>query len=285
MTIAPEVRAGEEGLVDAHAASRLGVYLRLLWQRRGYTLYVARAELRQRQITTVFGSFWHLLNPALSIGVYFLIFGLVLETDRGVGGTSEFLLFLTIGLFAFQFTQRSVTLGSTSVVLNRGLIQAIRFPRALLPGSTTLMESLAAIPTYVIIFVMAVAVGEPPSWRWLMLPVLFIWQGVFNLGAALVAARLTTHFRDAQQLLPFFFRLLIYGSGVLFSVDAYVTAGPQRALFVLNPMYGFIEISRWSVMGFPVDLDVVIASAVWTIVMLVGGFLWFRAAEHTYDRV
>lgn len=275
----------ENGLVDAHADSKIGVYLRRLWARRSYTWHVSQAELRQRQITTVFGSFWHLLNPALSIGVYFLIFGLVLETDRGVGSTGDFLLFLTVGLFVFQYTQRAVTLGSTSIVVNRGLVQAIRFPRALLPASTTLMELLAAIPTYGIMFIVGVAVGQPPSWQWLVLPVIVAWQTVFNFGAAMVAARLTSHFRDVQQLLPFFFRLLIYGSGVLFSVEAYVEEERLHWLFIVNPVYDFIELARWSVMGLPVSTDVIVAALVWPIVMLLTGFAWFKSGEHTYDRV
>jgi teichoic acid transport system permease protein len=170
-------------------------------------------------------------------------------------------------------------------VVNRGLVQAIRFPRALLPASTTLMELLAAIPTYLIMFVVAAAVGEAPSWRWLLLPAIIAWQTVFNFGAAMLAARLTSHFRDVQQLLPFFFRLLIYGSGVLFSVEAYVDDDRLHWLFVLNPIYDFIELARWSVMGQPLSLDVLVASLVWPVVMLLTGFFWFKSGEHTYDRV
>ncbi len=272
----------ERGLVDVQAASKVGRYAHELWVRRSYAWYVAESELRQRQITTVFGSLWHLLNPILSIATYFLVFGLILETDRGV---DNFLLFLTVGLFVFQFTQRAVTQGSTSIVANRGLVQAIRFPRALLPLSATLTEALAAIPTFLVIYAVALIAGEPLRPAWLMLPLIALWQVVFNLGAAMVAARITTHFRDTQQILPFFFRLLMYGSGVLFSVDEYVTDPGLEWLFVLNPLYGFISLARWAIMGTPVALEVMVALIGWTVALSIGGFFWFRAAEHSYDRV
>lgn len=278
-------RVADNELVDAHANRRTGAYLRELWGRRSYVSYVAQSELRQRQIATVFGSFWHLLNPVLSIAVYFLVFGLILKTDRGVDGVADFLLFLTIGLFVFQFTQRAVTQASTSIVANRGLVQAIRFPRALLPLSATLTETFAAIPTFVVAYVVAAAVGEPVSWRWLVLPAIMAWQMLFNVGVAMIAARLTTHFRDMQQLLPFLFRLLIYGSGVFFSVESYVDDWRVELLFILNPVYGFIELARWSIMGMAIEFHIIAALLVWTLGAVVGGFLWFKSAEHSYDRV
>jgi len=278
-------RVTDPALVDAHANSQLGPYLRGLWKRRSYGWYVAESDLRQRQITTIFGSLWHLLNPVLSIAVYFLVFGLILKTDRGVDGKGSFLLFLTVGLFVFQYTQRAVTQGAISIVANRGLIQAIRFPRALLPLSATLTETFAALPTFVVVYVVALATGTAPTWSWLVLPLIVTWQMLFNFGASMIAARMTTHFRDMQQLLPFVFRLLIYGSGVFFAIENYVSDQWMKVVYIVNPMYGFIGMARWAAMGMAMPAEALIASVVWTTVALVGGFFWFKAAEHAYDRV
>lgn len=272
----------DQGLVDVQAASKVGGYLRGLWERRGYAWFVAASTVRQRQIDTVFGSFWHLLNPALSIAVYYLIFGRILQTDRGV---DNFLVFLTVGLFVFQFTQRAVTQGAQSIVGNRGLVHAIRFPRALLPISTTIAEALTALPTFAVIYGVALILGEPPRLTWLLLPLLASWQLCFNVGAAMIAARITTHFRDAQQFLPFVFRLLFYASGVIFSVEEYVTDRGLELLFVLNPLYGFISMARWAMMGLEVSGDVIAAVGMWTASFVVGGFFWFKAAEGAYHRV
>ncbi|MEM1334721.1 MAG: hypothetical protein AAGG08_14815, partial [Actinomycetota bacterium] len=62
-------------LRDAHATSHLSVYLQDLWDRRNYVTHTAKNELRHRQVTNVLGNLWHLLNPALTIGVYYLVFG------------------------------------------------------------------------------------------------------------------------------------------------------------------------------------------------------------------
>ncbi|TDT17313.1 teichoic acid transport system permease protein [Ilumatobacter fluminis] len=269
-------------LHDAHASARLPVYLREIVQRRSYMWHVATNELRHRQITSVLGNVWHLLNPALSIGVYYLIFGVILKSDRGV---DNFILFLTVGLFVFQFTQKGTMSGAKSIVTNKGVIKAVRFPRAMLPMSTTLTESLAFVPNFVVIVFVAVVTNEPPSIRWLAVVPLFAVQVFFTLGAAMIAARLANHFVDTIQLLPFFFRLLLYASGVLFSVDAYVASdSAYRYLFTANPMYSFITLQRWAIMGGTFRSDQLVYAILWALAIVFVGFVWFRRGEERYGR-
>ena len=268
-------------LRDAHASMKVGPYLQDLWERRSYIWYVALSELRARQVTNVLGNLWHLLNPALNIFIFYLIFGLLLGVDRGV---DNFILFLSVGLFIFQLTQKATTDGARVIVNNRGLLKAIKFPRALLPVTATVTETLAALSSFAVLFAIAIITDEPPSIRWVLLVPLVAVQFFFNLGAAMISARMTTHFRDFTQILPFFFRLLLYGSGVIFSVEEYVENGGVEALFVANPMYCFLTVGRWVVMGGDLDPMLILSGSLWSVVICVGGFLWFRAAEERYAR-
>jgi teichoic acid transport system permease protein len=278
----PTAVAPPAGMRDAHEAASLAPYLRELWNRRNYLWYVSANELRSRQVTTVLGNLWHLLNPVLTIAVYYVIFGLLLKTTRGV---ENYILFLTIGLFLFQYTQKATIDGARSIVANAGLIRAIRFPRALLPITSTVTETLASLTTFLVIYLVALITGEPITWRWLMLPGVVAMMFVFNLGAALIAARMTTHFQDTTQILPFLFRLLLYGSGVIFSVDAYTENNPAiRMLFTLNPMYCFISLGRWCLMAGNLRGSLLLSALIWSIAIIAVGFFWFRAAEERYAR-
>lgn len=267
-------------LRDINQSARIGPYLGGLWARRSYIWYVSLSDLRNQQVTTVLGNMWHLLNPALSIAVYYLIFGVLLSTSRGV---NNYILFLTVGIFIFQYSQRATIEGAKSIVNNVGVLKAIQFPRALLPLTSTLTETLASLSTFVIIYVVAILTREPFRWQWGLLIPLVAGQFVFNVGAAMMAARATTHFRDITQILPFLFRLLLYLSGVIFSVEAYVDTS-YSWLFTLNPFYCYITIGRWCIMGTNVSGNIVWSAALWTIALLIVGFLWFRAAEERYTR-
>jgi teichoic acid transport system permease protein len=270
----------DAGLRDVHIPSGLRPYLAAMWSRRSYILFVSRSTLREKQMNSVLGNLWHLLNPILQIGVYFLIFGVVLEVDRGV---DNFITFLTIGTLTFTFCQRSTLSAAGSVVKNLGLIRAVNFPRAILPVTSTLTETLAMLPSILLIGFVAVTSGETPSPRWLLLIPTMAVLAVFNLGAAMYAARATSVVRDVQQILPFVFRILLYASGVLFNATEYAD-GSYRWLFTLNPLYAFITIARWTILGGDVSSSLFASAGLWTIGITVTGFLWFRAGEASYGR-
>ena len=270
----------DAGLRDVHIPSGLRPYVAAMWSRRSYVWYVARSTLREKQMNSVLGNIWHLLNPLLQIAVYYVIFGVVLEVDRGV---DNFITFLAIGTLAFTFCQRSTLSGAGSIVKNLGLIRAVEFPRAVLPFTSTLTETLSMLPSFLVIGVVAVVTGETPSPRWLLLIPVMGLLAIFNLGAALYAARATSVVRDVQQILPFVFRILLYASGVLFSAAEYAE-GSYRWFFTLNPVYAFLTVARWTILGSDVSRSLLLSAGIWTVVVTVTGFLWFRAGEASYGR-
>src|SRR5688572_2784464 len=121
---------------QAHDLVKLGTtpgvveYLKALWVRREFAIAIPTAELQAQHRNTVLGGLWHLLNPLLQMGVYYLVFGVILDVNRGV---DNFLGFIAIGVFTFHFTTKSVTAGAKAITSNEGLIRAIMFPRAILP--------------------------------------------------------------------------------------------------------------------------------------------------------
>ena len=268
-----------EDLQPAAAHTSLGVYLRRIWERRSYLIHVPRNELRNRNMHTVLGNAWNLLNPILAITVYYLVFGLLLDTTRGV---EYFIPFLAIGVFAFQYSTRCATVGAKSLVTNRGLLRSINFPRAMLPLTSTLTETLAFLPTIAVFFVVSIAVGVPFVWTWVLVFPLALLQMFFNVGMGMVFARLNHGLRDIENILPFLFRLLFYGSGVLFYVGAYIEDSQLRALFVANPLFCLLTLYRWAVLGMPVVWTELASLVVWTAVLVVGGLWWFRRAETSY---
>lgn len=266
-------------LYPADRGVRFGTYVRELWQRRDYVRYVASSDLRSQQMNTVLGNLWHLLNPALQIAVFYLIFGVILGVTRGV---DNLLAFMSVGLFTYQFSTTSVTQGARSITGNRPLLRSIWFPRAMLPLTTTTTQLFAFLPKLLLMLVVCLGTGEPMLVTWLLIPAILFLQSALNLGLALIAARAGNRVVDLQNLLPFIFRMLLYGSGVLFLIDEYVEHSRYQLLFELNPFYGVIAIWRWAVLGYSLDLHLAVYTTATTIVVLAAGFFWFRRGERGY---
>lgn len=256
-------------------------YLRDVWNRREYAIEVPLSSVRAAHMNTLLGNLWHVINPLLLVGVYYLVFGVIIGTDRGI---DNFLAFLAIGVFTFRFTQNAVQNCAGSIVGNDGLIRSIYFPRAILPLSVVVEQLLVLAPAVVVLLIITVLTGQPPMLSWLVIPAVFLLQAAFSLGAGFIAARVTDTFRDFQNLLPFVFRILFYLSGVLYSVDRYVESESLRRLFHANPMFAFITLARWALLGEPLPGSVLLSAVAWTAVLLTGGFLFFKAAEARYGR-
>ena len=172
--------------------------------------------------------------------------------------------------------------GARSIRKNRGLITIISFPRVLLPMTSTAVEALAALPSFGVMFIVALATGEPVRWTWLLVVPSLLVLTLFNFGMSMIAARAANRIVDIQQLLPFLFRLGFYASGVLFNVESYVAQPKYRLLFEANPLYCFIEINRSFVLGGDLSPSIMVSAGLWTIAVLFGGFFWFRAGEDSY---
>lgn len=257
-------------------------YLRAVWARREYMMSVPVSDFRAENLDTVLGNVWHVLNPLLQVGVYFLVFAIILKTDRGL---DNFLTFLAVGVFTYHFTQRSVLKGAKAIVSNEGLIRSIGFPRIILPVTTVLGQGLAYLPAVVVMFAVALATGVRPSVYWLLIAVVMLIQVVLNFGLAFIGSRITTIFRDFENMLPFMLRIAFYMSGILYAVDKKIHSPLLRRLFDFNPIYAIAALARDAVFGEPAPTILWITASAWAVVLFVGGFFFFKAGEKSYGRI
>lgn len=272
-------------------------YVRDAWRQKDFAYTVAIGQLRAQNQDTLLGQAWHLLNPLFLAGVYYFIFGLVLQRSSGANyPDATYVAFLTIGIFTFFFSQKVMAAGSSIVVGNSQLIQNINFPRMLLPAASVIQETVAQMTAIVAMLGIVWLTGSGPKFGWLWLVPLLAVQTVWNLGLALIFARMTFHFRDWDKLLPYLLRIWFYMSGIFFGLafveEQVLSALPNSffgewivRLYALNPMYGFVKLSRDAVLLGGTSpwywRNVLLASAV----VLIVGVIFFRRKEHEYSRV
>jgi teichoic acid transport system permease protein len=236
--------AREHGLQLSSARPKLFDYMKQLWQRRYFITGFATARNIAMYTDSRLGQVWQVLTPLLNVGVYYLIFGLVLDTSRGV---KNFIAFLVIGVFVFNFTQRSCIISSRVMFDSLPLIRALHFPRACLPLGYVLIELQQLMVSVVVIFATVLAVGEPVTWYWLLIIPVLLMQTLFNVGCSFILARIGAGFDDVSQLLPFIVRTWFYCSGVMFSIQTYRTLAQHPGLTRLlqyNPAAVYITLVR-----------------------------------------
>ncbi len=275
------------GLHAAGARPSVPAYLRSLWEYRHFIATYADARVSSSLSKTRLGRLWQVFTPLTNAAVYLLIFGVILKVGRGV---DNFPVYLCIGVFVFGFTQSTVSAGTQAISGSLGLIRALHFPRACLPIAKTLIELQHMIPAMVVLSAIVLAWGEPLHWQWLLIAPILVLQSIFNVGLALIFARLGAKIVDLKQVMPFALRVWMYGSAVLYSVTEFSDLD-QKWLTVLlesNPAVVFIELMRHSMME-GVDLansvgHLWLVAAAWSVGAAVLGFLFFWRGEMEYGR-
>src|SRR5664279_5514013 len=107
------------GLQRAGARLPVGEYIQRLWDRRWFVAAYATSSNAVGYEGSFLGQAWQLLTPLLNILVYYLIFGLLLHTNRGV---PNYIAFLSVGVFVFAFCTSSLITVSRAITGNLGLV-------------------------------------------------------------------------------------------------------------------------------------------------------------------
>jgi teichoic acid transport system permease protein len=276
--------------VDMRALTRVGArpgfldYLVQLWDFRQFIFYDARARLQSGTRRDRLGSAWLLLNPVVNGLTYYIIFGLLLQTS---GGIDNFLGYLVIGIFLFQFSAGAITEGARSIRNNKSVVQAFNFPRAALPIGANLREVLAGVPLVIAMLLLIVILpsAEHIGPLWLLIVPALTLQAIFNLGLGLILARVISKVNDVTHLLPFATRAWMYGSAVFYSYDRFITHPVALSLMKLNPLFNVIDIVRDCLLYNTLpQWQSWAALAAFALGALVIGLFYFWQGEESYGR-
>lgn len=252
-------------------------YLRELWRRRQFAFELARTDLRAKHFNTTLGQLWLILNPVLLALVLFALVTIIRGGSRG----TDFLAHLMLCLFAFRLVSTSVGQGARSVVGGGKLILNTAFPRTLLPFASVLTAFMRFLPTLLVYAVMHAVAGLPVGFHLLWaLPILAL-LSVFAFGAAMFAATAQVYFRDLTSFLPYFTRIWLYASPVIYYADEV----PDRfkPIIAANPLYPLLgALSDVVNLGQNPSFGFLAAGAAWAVGAFVVGALFFISREREF---
>ncbi|MDQ1483089.1 MAG: teichoic acid transport system permease protein [Actinomycetota bacterium] len=254
-------------------------YFRELWHRRTFAAEMSKASMRGANTSTFFGQAWLVLNPLLLAGVYYLLVTILRQKHDPA-------LFnhLTLSLFAFTLVSTSVTSGATSVTTSGKLLINTAFPRLLIPLSAVRTAFFRFLPTVPVYFVFHIIFGSPWHFRILLSVYFLATMVVFGMGLAAFFATLQVYFRDTSSFLPYFVRIWMYLSPVLWLPESINHFGRTvKTLVELNPMYsmlgGYAQLVQEG--RYPSSF-LWISSAGWALAVAAVGFLFFLSREREF---
>jgi lipopolysaccharide transport system permease protein len=251
--------------------------VRALWRARELLALLAWRDLKVRYKQTALGALWALLQPALMMVIFTVIFGRLVQMPSDGAPYPLFVLAALIPWQLFASTLGSVT---NSLVDNERLLTKVAFPRLVIPFAaavTGLVDGLIAS----VLLVMAMALfGVGPGVGIVLLPFLGLIAVAAGLGLGLSLAALNVRYRDVRYVIPFLLQVLLFLSPVVYSAS--IVPERWRLWYSLNPIVGIIDGFRWAVLpGAPAPWMTLSVSLLGLTVVWVVGVKYFQHVERT----
>ncbi len=218
-----------------------------LWSYRAMIRNLVGRDLKARYKNSLLGYFWSLINPLMTMLIFWGVFGVLLRNN-----IPQFPVFLIVGLLPWNYAVMAVSSGMRAVLDNSNLVKKVYFPRAILPITaviSNLVNYLLALPIMFLVmfaFQWVATRHVQLSWTFAYLPLIILIQTIFLIGITLLLSTVAVFFRDTTHIVDIFIQLWIFITPVFFSLEI-VTQGNTNAAKVvrwLNPMASLIDFYR-----------------------------------------
>lgn len=241
---------------------------------------LVRRDVRQRYKGSALGLAWALINPALVVLAYWVVFKFLFGTP-----IPNYALFLFVGLMAWALFYGGIVVASQSLVANASLITKVRFPRQLIPLSAISGNAVIAAAMLVIALPLCLVIADGAAAPLIALPAFLLLLTILTVGLGLALSILNVYFRDVEHVLaalgvPWFFLTPIF-----YTYDSLPSGAANAGILVDvlhwgNPVSPFvIAIQDTLFFGTWPSLGDTIYCVVAAAAMLTIGIMVFRSLE------
>lgn len=226
-----------------------------LWRYRDLCSLFVRRNIVVQYKQTILGPLWYLLQPALTVVMYMVVFGGIagIPTD----GVPQALFYLA-GICMWQYFADCLNATSNTFVTNANIFGKVYFPRLIMPISNVVSNLLRfgiQFGLFAVVYAIYAIVGCEAHLTWyaLLFPALVIVLAGLSLGFGILISSMTTKYRDLQILFTFIVQLWMYATPIVYPLSQ--VAGKEVAgidlytLMALNPVTPLIETFKYGFLG------------------------------------
>ncbi|MEP7168473.1 MAG: ABC transporter permease [Bacteroidota bacterium] len=260
-----------------------------LWEFRDMISLFIKREYTSTYKQNILGPAWHFIQPVLSSLLYTFVFAFIAKISTQ--SVPPVLFYLT-GLLPWGYFTECASRTSNIFVTNAHLFGKVYFPRLSVPIAVIISNLLKffaqMILVFIVLFYYLFFVGNKvvhPNIFLLLIPILLLIMASLGMGMGIIISAMTTRYRDIANLTGFILQLIMYGSPILFPIDAWPLK--LRCIPYTNPMTSIIETFRFAFLGAGLFNGMnLLYSFIFSIVLLFGGILLFnRTGKNFIDTV
>jgi lipopolysaccharide transport system permease protein len=236
--------------------------------------FLVLRDIKVLYAQTILGFAWAVLNPAVQIVLFTVIFGKIanVPTD-GI----PYFLFSTVAIIPWTYMSEAMIQSSQSLVNEQGMLGKIYLPRMIYPLTPLFSKLVDFTISLLLLLGVLLYYRVTPTWNMLYLPVFVLYMMLIPAGIGMWLSSLAIRFRDVKFAMSFIIRLLIYTAPVLYSASA--IPEDYRLLYSLNPIVGVVEGYRACLLGTAMPWAYIVPGMVTGLLLVLSGAMYFRRME------
>ncbi len=192
---------------------QLGQRLKDLWRNRELLVLLTRTELKVKYKNSVLGYLWSMLNPALVLAIYYVVFKIITKN-----GQPNFAIWLFAGLLVWNLFN-GAAMGATGVVVGKAsIVKKVAFPRELLALSVVGVAMVMFAIQVVVLVAALLLFGITPDFTFVtLLPLALVTLVVFTGAVSIFLSAVNVYLRDTQHLTEVLLMAWFWGTPIVYS--------------------------------------------------------------------
>ncbi len=194
---------------------------------------LVRKELRVKYKNSVLGFVWSMLNPAMTIAIFWIVFTKFLGNS-----IPKYPIWILCGILAWNLWQGSLGASVGSFIGNASLVTKVYFPREALPLASIGANLMHFFFQFLVLLGSLLLFRIPITLATIeLVPAALVTELLVLCGFCLIVAVMNVYFRDVQHLLELALLAWFWMTPIVYPVALPVQhLGKLAKLFMLNPM-------------------------------------------------
>jgi len=256
-----------------------------IWNYRDLLYFLVLRNITILYKQTVLGFGWAILNPALQMVLFTLIFGYLgnLPSDD-----VPYAVFSYAALIPWTYFSQSLSSATNSLISSTGIISKVYFPRIIIPMAAIISKLLDFLIAFVFMILLMIYYKIIPTGNIIWLPLLTLILILTSAGIGFWMSALAIRYRDVKFTIVYFIQILMYLAPVVWPMSLLESKIGSTAMKVYSiyPLAGVIEGFRSALLGtVPMPYVYILNGGIASIVLFVSGMMYFQRVEKHFADV
>ena len=233
---------------------QLGQRLKDLWRNRELLILLIRSELKVKYKDSVLGYVWSMLNPALVLTIYYVVFKIIARNHQ-----PNFAIWLFAGLLAWNLFNVAAMSATSVVVGKAGIVKKVAFPREILALSVVGASMVFFAIQSVVLVAALLLFGIAPDFTFVaILPLAIVTLVVFTSAVSIFLSAVNVYLRDTQHLTEVLLMAWFWATSIVYTYGQIFLSGEQKNhpslnwlqyVFLCNPITPIVMTFQRAIYG------------------------------------